>query len=256
MESLGEAEDCARHILNRELDRHLTLTGSVFNLVSETLTSIPESRLIDVPAALKVTAALVHKVSNDLRTAALLAVNGYAIQAATVVVSLQESALTVAYIGDSDDRATAWIKHTDPTRSFRSVSAMVKDVYASVPLPDAELRRLVEYRTYRQLSMAKHTNPLFFMAHAYQEVEPHVVAARNGPDTSEPAVRAAWFALEQGARLTLVALASFIEHFVPADAQAPLMPRLGDLARVRHELHEQARARWGTEDPFPGKWKT
>jgi len=45
----------------------------------------------------------------------------------------------------------------------------------------------------------------------------------NGPDLSEAAIRVAWFALEHGAGLAFIALASFISNHVPDERKVDLM---------------------------------
>jgi hypothetical protein len=76
----------------------------------------------------------------------------------------------------------------------------------------------------------------------------------NGPDFSEPAVRVAWFALEHAAGLAFIALASFISNHIPREKMADLMKETEAVGAGRKALEASAKARWGTEDPFPGKW--
>lgn len=75
-ESLGEAERQARERLNVEVDEHLTLTEAAFNLICEILAQIPERPLAEMPQSRKVCTGLLARVSNDLRTASLLALLG------------------------------------------------------------------------------------------------------------------------------------------------------------------------------------
>ena len=82
-----------------DLGDHLRLCQRTFELISSVLKTLPERRAVDTPLAWRVGVGLLIKISNDLRTVALLAARGYPVQAATVASSLYESAVTVAYIG-------------------------------------------------------------------------------------------------------------------------------------------------------------
>ncbi len=253
-QSLGEAERQAQEYLNIELDDHLKLTQAAFNLISNAVSEIPEQAVRSMPQSLKVSVALINKLSNDLRTASLLALLGYPIQAAEVVASLYEAAFTIAHIGADERLAQEWINHDDPTKPFTNTRTMTRSGLAKLAVTDLGKQTSKQYLAYRQLCMAKHANPLVQMQHGFQLVSGDVLAF-NGPDTSEPAVRAAWFALEQSASLAFFALASFISNHVPPERQPELFDKLEDIARVRKELNERAIARWGPEDPFPGRWR-
>ena len=76
----------------------------------------------------------------------------------------------------------------------------------------------------------------------------------NGPDLSEPAARAAWFALEHGAALAFIALSSFVLNHIPHEKQADLMKQTQAIGAGRKALEALGKNRWGPEDPFPGRW--
>lgn len=251
---LGETERQAQQHFNVELDNHLKLTEAAFNLVSEAVSQIPEQPVRNMAQSLKVSVALINRLSNDLRAATLLALLGYAIQAAEVVASLYEAAFTIAYIGSDEQLAQEWIDHDDPTRPFTDTRTMTRSGLAKLAVPDLEEQTSKQYLVYRQLCMVKHTNPLFQTQHGFQLVGGSVLAF-NGPDTSEPAVRVAWFALEQSAALAFIALGSFISNHALPERRPELFDKLEDIGGGRKELNAMAIARWGSEDPLPGKWR-
>lgn len=253
-ESLGQAERQAKERLNVELDAHLTLTEGAFNLICETLAQIPERPLAEVPQPRKVATALLARVSNDLRTASLLALLGYPTQALEVVAWLYEAAFTIAYIRADEDLAQRWIDHADPTQFFASVATMTREGLAKLRVPDAEQKANTAYRTYSQLCMAKHANPLYQQQQGFRVVRGYVEAF-NGPDTSDHAIRAAWFALEHAVGLSLIAAASMISDHVPPDRKAALTEWLKQIEEGRKALEIKALTRWGGADPFPGKWR-
>jgi hypothetical protein len=101
--------------------------------------------------------------------------------------------------------------------------------------------------------MAKHANPLLQSRFGH-EVQDQAVVFSNGPDASEQSVRVAWFALEHAAGLACVAMSSFLACHLDPSVRAALNAELANLEQRRGQLNDLAKARWGTEDPFPGKW--
>lgn len=251
--SLGTRELEAAQALEAELDGHLNLSLEIFNLGLRALGCLPERAILELTQAEKVSVALVLRVLKDLRCAALLAARGYPLQACTLVASMFESAYAVLYIGNDEERAQSWIDHSDPTSTFRPLRAMVNDVIQLAPTDDKKGAADRQYRTYRQLCMAKHVNPLLERIHSYSLEEGNVIADA-GPTTSEDGVRAAWFALEHGTGLTEVVLASLIHRFVPAQDVDHLDSELTALGARRAELRSRAIERWGNKNPFAGQW--
>ncbi len=252
-ESLEAAERQALSILVAELTGHLALTEKAFNLVGVAVSNLPEVPLRDVSQSRKVATALLVRLSNDLRSAALLAPRGYALQAATLVASIYETAYTIAAIGSDDSLADEWINHDDPTKTFRKTPDLTRAGLEKLGVPSVETQAATEYRVYWQLCLAKHVNPVLQTQHGFR-FEGGNVVAMNGPDFSEPAVRTAWFALEHAASLTFIALASFITNHVPPEKKAALMKQAEAIGADRKLLEASAKARWGTEDPEAGKW--
>lgn len=253
-ESLGEAELAALEILDLELREHARLCGDAFNLVGLALNRMPVRSVDEISSSKKVATVLLIRLSNELLCASLLARRGYPLQAVTLVAAIYEAAFTIAYIGSDEKRARKWIEHEDPTRSFMDMRSMTKEGLAKLGTPDPEAQASVEYKVYRQLCMAKHSNPLLQKLYGYQRRE-NSVLAMNGPDTSESSVRAAWFALEHGAALTFIALSSFFLNHLPQNVADELCSQLENIGARRKMLEAKAKERWGTEDPFPGKWR-
>ena len=228
---------------------------AVYNGLSLAMDAIPAMRLADVPQAQKVATSLLIRISDDLRSASLLALRGYPTQAASLVSSIYEAALTVIYVGKNEDIAQEWIDHEDPTSLFMPIKKLTQKALVSLGLDNLESRTPELYKTYSQLCMAKHANPLYQMQRGLQRSDGGVQAV-NGPDISNDGVRSAWFALEHGARLCLMAGASFIENFVPKDQRDRLQKHLADIGVGCNDLSSKAAERFGSSDPFPGKWKT
>src|SRR5262249_47308748 len=151
------------------------------------------------------------------RSASLLAIRGYPAQAAALVATMYEVAYTVAFIGADESRAEAWSKHDDPTKPFKNVLTLTKNGMAAIGVRDPDAVAS-QYRVYRQLCMAKHSNPLLEKVDAFV-LSSAGIKFTNGPRSSPLAVRAARFALEHAAGLATVALIILVQKHVSGTTQ-------------------------------------
>jgi hypothetical protein len=256
-EFLSDAELRAARELEPQLRDHLTLTTNTYNAIGRVLEHIPRGPLAEVPASLRVALKLLLRLANDVHSAALLALRGYPLQAAALIASVYEVAFTIAFIGDDDHLAQQWVDHDDPTRPFRNAKKMTRLVVEKLGIPNAEIRVGEYFRVYRQLCLAKHANPLLQSRFGI-DVRTDVVVHSNGPDTSEQAVRVAWFALQHGAGLVFIALVNFwkshLRKYCDPDTLVALGQVVETIGATRERLQNAAVARWGTDDPFPGRW--
>ena len=252
-----DVEADAASALAPHLGDHLRLCQRSFEFISRVLRALPERRLIDTPLACRVGVGLLIKISNDLRTASLLASRGYPVQAATVVSSLYESAVTVAYIRHDEALADDWMQHgtENPLTAFRGIWLMTQAAVAGLALPNSDAMTERLFKTYTQLCWAKHSNSAFLLEQSYTRVGQDLVGG-NGPSISEEAVRAGTFALEHGVALVFVAGAVFTQHHIPPEDRSPLVTELNAIGAERERLSGLSHARWGDEDPFPGRWRT
>lgn len=253
VESLGDAERRIATELAVTLSAHASASERAFNSIGTILSAVPDTPLRNASLSLRVSTVLMVRLSNDLRGVALLALRGYALQAAALAASMFETAYCLAYVGSDDERGKAWTQHDDPTQPFRRIKSLVEDVIRDIGLPDAATRSDAEYRVYRQLCLAKHSNPLVQQAHGHYD-DGLAVVAMNGPDASDAAVRVARFALEHATRFTILALTSFLNHHVPPPSRAGLSEQVGTLSVAVSTLARVAINEYGNEDPFPGEW--
>lgn len=254
-DSLAAAEQTAVAALATDLKDHARLAVRASNLITGVLASLPDAPFNAVPQSCKVCAGLLIKIANDLRTAALLAGRGYPVQAATIASSLYESAVTVAFIGTDDALAEAWITHgtSKPLENFKPVWKMTEAAVARTGQGADVVERL--FRIYTQLCWAKHGSSLFLIHQSYTRVGSDYIAS-NGPNTSDPALRAAFFGLEQAVALVFLATGAFIEDHVPERTREALGREWAEVGRERAELAARSHARWPRGDPFPGQWRT
>lgn len=252
-ESLADAEQETLNMLDKELGPHGRLNMQAFNIVGKILSHLPGENIKDIPISQKVCTSLLVQLSNDLRSASLIALRGYAVQALTIVSSMFETAYCITAIGNDEPLAQKWVNHDDPTKSFLHVKNMVEMGLKKIDHPSPKKQTEIEYRVYRQLCMAKHANPIFQIEHGFI-IKGQRVVAMNGPNTSENTVRAAWFAMEHATALTYIALVSFLKHHIPFPQNHELLGLVLAIGEARKNLESQAIKRWGTEDPFKGKW--
>lgn len=256
METLAEAEARAQDALAPRLQKHLALASDAFDLIGFLLAHHPDAPMSALPKAMHVAVKLLLRLSNDLRGVQLHAERGYPLQALTVCASMYEIAYALGYIGPDETLAQKWLDHDSPARQFRSVKEMTRVTLERLGVTDPETVRH-RYRTYQQLCLAKHANPLLESRYGI-EVRGDQVVSMNGPDTSETAVRAAMFALEHAAGLAFIAVAislqSHFRSYMSNEIYTRLAGRTADIGARREELEAAAVARWGNDEPFPGRW--
>ncbi len=256
-ESLDTAEKHAAGQLEPQLREHQHITADAFNMISILLAQVPEGPMNTLPKALHVAVKLLLRLSNDLRSVQILASLGYPIQALTIAASMCEVTFAIVWIGADETRAQAWLDHNDPTKPVRNLRTMMHDGLAALGVPDPGARTKAEYKVYGQLCWAKHANPILEKRFGIDVSADKVISA-NGPDASEHAVRAALFALEHAARFVPIASASFFNNHLLSYCSQGTAEQLKALMESnnarRRELEAILIARWGSEDPFPGRW--
>ncbi|MGO9605671.1 MAG: hypothetical protein ACLQAT_20175 [Candidatus Binataceae bacterium] len=170
------------------------------------------------------------------------------------MASIYEAAMTIGVVGSDDHAAQEWIDHDDPNRPFRNIQNMTVEALRKLGAPDAEKNAARNYTIYRQLCMLKHLNPLLQKQRGYEIVEKRI-SINTGPDASEATVRIAQFALERAIGFAFTATAIFVkEHLGGID----IRNLVEQLRRVDDEvmaLNDAAAKRWGTENPYPERWK-
>lgn len=247
---LTKGEGAAARVLDPEAEAHIALCADTVSLIEESIEAVLSRWDAVDSIAARVNIALLVRLCQDLRAASMLARIGYSTQALVIVASTFEIAFTMLYVGSDEGRAEAWRDHDDPTKPFRTVRSLVNTVVQEQGAPEEVAEG--HYRIYRQLCMGKHGNPLFTIDHSFQERDGKTLIY-VGPSFEESAVRAVQFALEQAAGLAGAAAREFMLSF-GGDKVMALADRLEELDERWKALRDEAIARWGTDDPFPGRW--
>src|SRR2546425_2186113 len=257
-DELHEAEMRAMQKLGPNLKEHTELALAAFNLIGEMLARLPEEVFAARRQSLKVANGLLARLANDMRCVALLANRGYPIQAGALGASIYEIAFTIASIGSDDRLAQQWIDHDNPTKTFEDPWTLTRDGLRKLEIPDADSQTAIEYRIYSQLCMNKHASPLLQKEHSYR-IQDGAIATLLGPDDTEEAIRPAQFALEHAVHLASLAMLSFVQEHLASRISKKLgeelLAKVDSLAASRKALEIKSKTRWGTEDPFRGKWR-
>jgi hypothetical protein len=257
LETLQEAENRAMKQLGEKLRLHLALAVDAFNLISLLLLQVSPAPMNSLPKSWHVAIKLLLRLSNDLRCVELVAARGYPLQACTIAASMCEIAFGIAWVDANEERAQVWLKHDDPKEAPLDVRSMMREGLANLGVSDPEAQTKIEYRVYRQLSMAKHANPLLESRFGLT-ISGKTVTAMNGPDFSKEAIRATWFALEHAAGYAFIGSSSFFNSHLAArctpEIADQLATKIESIGAGRKKLESIALAEWGNQDPFPGKW--
>lgn len=112
--------------------------------------SPPKARM--APAV--VTLGLLQRLGECSISIEILASKGRARDCAVLLVTIMELRLDLQYISEDKRRAEVWLSHTHQHKKPWSVAKQLKELF---PVP-RELE--AEQENYRQLSMAKHGNPV------------------------------------------------------------------------------------------------
>jgi len=240
-------------VLQPELGEHLQLAAMAFNLIGLAVNLAPEVPQSQLRPSRGVSTCLLVRLSNDIRCAIKLAVQGYPLQTASLISSAYEVAYTIAAIGSDDELAQEWAEHDDPTRLFRKVEDLTRAWFQWLGVDDPQKQAKNAYLRYRQLCLAKHSNPLLQGQHGHRVTEDEILAI-NGPDESEQGIRESWFALETAVHLSCIALTSFVDNHVAPEERARMVDLVNQMGAGRQQLARKAMERWGNEDPFPGRW--
>jgi hypothetical protein len=240
--------------LGPELQEHLRAVSAASATARRMLEAIPKDLMRTVPPSLAIAIKLLMRLFDDVECVAILAMQGYPVQSLELVAAMHEVAYTVAFVGNDETRARTWLEHDDPTQAFRSAYDLTLGGLTNLGVPDPQALAAQEYRNYRQLCWAKHANPILETRWGVGE-RPGAIVLSNGPDWSEPAVRAAWFGLEAAVGYIFVATTSLGRFHLVGKIPDDIADQVQSIGMARERLNAAAKARWPQQtDPFLGRW--
>lgn len=250
--SLADAESEAAQTISRDLSDFLGVANDVFNTVAASLHAAQDT---DEPRELSqsVNMALLYRISNDLRSAILLAERGYPLQASSLGAGIVEFAEAVMVIGKDPRLAQEWLDHTKHDDSFPTHErwqALCKETglrtkhhvalsKAGVRAQDVDSLAGDLGALYRQLCLAKHGNPMLQQVYAY-EADGCGYHFTNGPSTTETAQQLTRHALLAAALAALYAASLFVRDHLPQEVARRLEPSFAALLMRLVQLAAQA----------------
>lgn len=243
----------AFELLRGEIGGHMNAAMAAVALVEKTLELLAPPRVKDSSLSQRAELLLLSRLGNDLRCIVVLSGIGFPAQSVSLAAGSFETAFALAYIAGSEERSRQWVDHDEPTQAFRPVRTLVEDAIKKFQLENASEVAERHYRHYRQLCMAKHGNPIFNRQHGFSVEEDSIILAL-GPETAPSSVRAIQFALEHAVGHTSMALGMLASVEPAIGTSAEFARELQEINAAWQELHSNAVKRWGTGDPYPGKW--
>jgi hypothetical protein len=256
--SLESIERETRRLMQDLLAQHLNLNALTINTMTFVIGSSPPTPIQELRQSSKVVMMLLNRMSNDIRTAGLLAWHGYTMQSAALIANCHENAFGVLYVAADDLEAQKWMDHNDPTcMPFGNIKTVTHRGLKNRKVPNVQEQTEKEYTCYRQLCWAKHGNPILQKHHGLRSVG-NQIGVFNGPDSSEESIRLASWVLEHAAHLAYLALTSFVDNQltqISSERRNELVQRIKTLGAKKSEVSEASIKRWGDTDPFPGQWR-
>jgi len=142
-----------------------------------------------------------------------------------IASSIHEVAYSLIYLGNSNDRARAWVEHTNTRRQYPESGhkSAIESAAAYFPLSNAEIEQ--EYGIYTQLCWGKHGNPIFQREYGVIDRGP-VVEIQQQPYFSDRTIKYGRYALLHAARAVGAALVVFTQLHLEDVADAALVAHL------------------------------
>ncbi|MDN4618424.1 hypothetical protein QCD85_09970 [Paenibacillus sp. PsM32] len=210
MQTISEGEDSNELYLQKELEPYIKGLIKCMEVVGMAVEAHPPIKLSQTSSSLKVVQTLLIKSTNDIRSLWILGAKGYSIQAATIASSLFESSIMINYIGDNDDLANEWIKHTNPAGLPKKLGAYTEEVFKKL-VTDYDSATREQLDVYGILCRAKHGNPTLLKVH-YYKLEDDTIVADYGPENGEESIKLTCFSIENSISFMMIALESFINN--------------------------------------------
>lgn len=247
--SIVEHENRVAKELFPKVKEDLFLLGDTYTFSGQVLEiAYPEK---NPTLAKQVCTKLVLRMINDLRSISMLAEVGYDVQANSLAASVYECAFTIGTIYDDRELAKKWIEHEDPKKAFLDAYLLTKTAWSNYgskqDMTDSS------YKIYRQLCWGKHLNPISEQQGGIEKVG-NTIEYLPGPRSDELTERGISFCCSYTVFFALFGIEMFARKHVSANKQAELVQPIKELHERRANLFLKSQKRWGSEDPFPGKW--
>jgi hypothetical protein len=176
---------------------------------------------------------------------------GYDVQANCVAASVYECAFTIGTVWDNAELAKEWINWDEPKKTFRDAFTLTKTSLENYGQHKDWTD--IMYKLYRQLCWGKHLNPIAEQQGG-MEREGNVIDYIPGPRSDDLTLRGVCFCCAYTVLLALIGMQLFVQKHTKAENLHLVTQKLQALGARQHELYKAGLAKWGSSDPFPGKW--
>ena len=140
------------------LDEYRVLVARLGNAIGTALDRTLEVESLSLAGMIQM--LQLARLQGDLRVLDWMVQHGYAMAAASHTATVYELAFRTLFLGDSTDRADAWMAHEKTSKSYpESLRDAINDFFGRLPniLPSTPAR---VYDVYSELCWAKHGNPV------------------------------------------------------------------------------------------------
>jgi hypothetical protein len=162
----------------RPLAELASRTDALFDKATEALAEHPKNE-----AATKVGLILLARLSCDMRICGMASSVGYGVQALVLAASMMEILGALAYVGENNERAVEWAKHTDRRQTYpKKVKLGIDATLSALDISDQASRDDWK-KAYEFMCMAKHANPRLSMLQGLSAL-PSGLHYVFGPDTT------------------------------------------------------------------------
>jgi hypothetical protein len=154
---------------------------------------------------------LAVRLANDLRACSILSRSGYGLQAMGLAATSVEVAGTLAYVGDNEERAIEWTKHSAKKQSFpHKVKDGIDALADGLGLAGSNAAEMKDrwQRIYMSLCMAKHANPILSMNNGLR-FDSEGAYFGGGPDASRLGIHLSYNAVYQAIFFSLEGLVAY-----------------------------------------------
>lgn len=227
-----------------EIQDHLNYLNEVYNLCFAVQFAMNGKNVSEFSKVYYAQMIILIRITDFIRCIQLLTIKGYPEQAGTLAASIFELAHTAVHFSYNQNATEKWLSANSISEQIRNIIGLNWEqlVKANVEHFGGGDHKN-EYRVYKQLCWLKHSLPKMQVMIR----EDDGVRFNFGPYSDERSISHSWFSMEHAGRLTEFLL-SLLDS--PSEISSLIKGHLDKVTQMRNVLHERAKERFGTDNPF------
>lgn len=254
-----EEEEVFKRIYS-DIKDHLNYITLKYNVAMLCSSLVDDKKQNDISRSCMLSLAILSRITNYLRSVAILCSKGYPEQSAALASSVFELAHTLCYIGNNDEFAKRFIdmdikkyfphaiSSIDPARKVRLRWKSVVEENCKNIVNDSSVSD-IEYMVYKQLCWFKHSHHKLYKL--LLDMKSGTLSFKYGPYDDDFSIMVAWFAMQHAGRLTGLAISSLIKnHKTYLSDTHDIISKLKECCEIRTKLKQCAINRFGKNSPF------